>query len=140
MNNAYTFLTSEIHEVEQILSSIPAENVIDRMSFEARLEIIKKDLERLPQNGETTSARLTFRGKPVFGSHGILADFGSKAASLFSDVFSMVMSDAKGILNASGPIPGKDAAPLIITGTAAGSFGFEFEMLPKENYLFCLGV
>jgi hypothetical protein len=122
-------LISEIHELEQILSNIPAENVIDRMSFESRLKIVKEELAILPQEGKTVFARLTFRGKPVFGTHGVLADFGSKAATLFSDVFSTIISE-------SGPIPGKDAPPLLITGTAVGSFGFEFGLPPKEESLF----
>ncbi|MDR1632607.1 MAG: hypothetical protein LBR97_06985 [Dysgonamonadaceae bacterium] len=137
MNNLYTSLISEIHELEQIISAIPAENVIDRMSFETRLKTVKEELARLPPQGaEAAPACLTFRGKPVFGAHGILADFGTKAATLFSDVFSMVISDTNETLSDSGPIPGKDALPLIITGTAVGSFGFEFELPPKENSLF----
>ncbi|MDR0743410.1 MAG: hypothetical protein LBF05_03525 [Tannerella sp.] len=136
MNNLYTSLISEIHELEQIISVIPVENVIDRMSFETRLKTAKEELARLPQGEGAASARLIFRGKPVFGTHGILADFGAKAAALFSDVFSMVISDTNETLSDSGPIPGRDALPLLITGTAVGSFGFEFELPPKENSLF----
>jgi hypothetical protein len=136
MNAIYTSLVSEIRELEQILSVIPKENIIDRMSFESRLASVKEELRLLPKKNEAASAHLTFKGKPVFGSHGILADFGSKAATMFSDVFSIVMSDTGGTLSESGPITGKDAMPLLITGTAIGSFGFEFELPPKENVLF----
>ena len=136
MNTAYTSLVSEIHELEQILSAIPEENVIDRMSFESRLRIVKEELEHSQQKDEADFVRLTFRGKPVFGSRGILADFGSKAAALFSDMFSIVISDTNGTLSDNGPIPGKDAKPLLITGTAIGSFGFEFQLPPKQPDLF----
>jgi hypothetical protein len=136
MINVYDSLVSEIHELERILSTFPAERVIDRMSFEARIESVREELAQLPQQEERTSVRLTFRGKPVLESRGILADFGSRAATLFSDVFSMVMSDANRTLSDCGPIPGKDAKPLLITGTAIGSFGFEFELPPKRSDLF----
>jgi hypothetical protein len=136
MINVYDFLTSEIHELEQILAATPSEDVIDRMSFEARLKSVKEELAQLPRQEKRTYACLIFRGKPVFESHGIVADFGSKATILFSDVFSMVMSDANRTLSDCGPIPGKDAKPLLITGTAIGSFGFEFELPSQDKYLF----
>ncbi|MDR2438809.1 MAG: hypothetical protein LBE12_05485 [Planctomycetaceae bacterium] len=136
MINVYDSLVSEIHELEQILSTFPVDRVIDRMSFEARLKSVKEELLQLPQQEKKTSVRLTFKGKPVLASHGIEADFGSKAAALFSDAFSMVMSDANRILSDCGPIPGKETKPLFITGIVIGSFGFEFELPPKDQYLF----
>jgi hypothetical protein len=136
MINIYDSLASEIHELEQILSNFPEEEVIDRMSFEARLKSVKEELAQLPQQEERTFVHLTFRGKPVWESHGIEADFGSKAATLFFDTFSMVMSNANRTLSDCSPIPGKDAKPLLIIETAIGSFGFEFELPPKDKYLF----
>ncbi|MDR1484398.1 MAG: hypothetical protein LBT09_06205 [Planctomycetaceae bacterium] len=136
MIKVYDSLITEIYELEKILSNFPADRVIDRMSFEARLKSVKEELAQLPQQEEKTSVRLTFKGKPVWGSHGIEADFGSKATALFSDAFSMVMSDANRTLSDCGPIPGKDAKPLFITGIAVGSFGFEFELPPKDKHLF----
>ncbi|MDR2761086.1 MAG: hypothetical protein LBB88_00620 [Planctomycetaceae bacterium] len=132
MIKVYDSLVTEIYELEKILSNFPADRVIDRMSFEARLKSVREELAQLPQQEEKTSVRLTFKGKPVWGSHGIEADFGSKATALFSDAFSMVMSDANRTLSDCGPIPGKDAKSLFITGIAVGSFGFEFE-LPSQN-------
>ena len=68
------FIASEIRELEGLLAAIPKENVIERTSLEARLENAKNVLDTLPQTGEGPKARLTFRGKPVFESHGISAD------------------------------------------------------------------
>jgi hypothetical protein len=132
MNNIYSFLTSEIHELENLLEMIPEENIIDRMSLISRIAIVKESLAQTKQYGEMPMARLTFRGEPVFESHGISAYFGAKATELFSDVFTVVAADLNGILRENGPIPEKDKNQLLITGTAIGSFGFEFE-LPRSS-------
>jgi hypothetical protein len=132
MNNIYSFLTSEIHELEDLLEMIPEENVIDRMSVISRIAIVNESLAQTKQHGEMPVARLTFRGEPVFYSHGISANFGAKATESFSDVFTVVVADLNGILRENGPIPEKDKNQLLITGTAIGSFGFEFE-LPQSS-------
>ena len=75
MTNDYLTLASEIRELESLLAAIPEGNVIERMSLESRLESTKTALASLPPQ-VASKARLTFRGKPVFGSHGIAADFG----------------------------------------------------------------
>jgi hypothetical protein len=136
MNDAYTSLDSEIRELENLLSTIPVENVIDRKSFEIRLENAKKILEKSSQQVKPSYARLTFRGKPVFGSRGILADFGARAAALFSELFTVVAGGLNENLRDFGPIPDRVTNRLLITGTAIGSFGFEFELPPKESDLF----
>lgn len=136
MNNEYLYIASEIKELEAILASIPEEDVIDRMSLESRLEAAKEALAAQPRR-PTAKARLTFRGKPVFGSHGITADFGAKAAGAFSDAFAAVAASLSESLRAMGPIPNRDRNQLLITGTAIGSFGFEFELpSPQQPSLF----
>ena len=72
-------------------------------------------------------ARLTFGGKPVIGQHGILADFGAKALTAFEKAVASVGASQDGHLNWMGPIPNRDAYRQLITGTAYGSFGFQFE-------------
>lgn len=47
--NDCQFLQSEIKEIEELIASAPEENVIERMSLEARLESVKADLTALPQ-------------------------------------------------------------------------------------------
>ena len=136
MNRQRLFIASEIRELEGLLAAIPKENVIERTSLEARLENAKNILDTLPQTGEGPKARLTFRGKPVFESHGISADFAAKAAGAFSDAFSMVAAGLSKGLQQSGPIPDRGANQLLITGTAIGSFGFEFELPTQPPTLF----
>ncbi len=132
MSHEYLALASEVKELEFILASIPHENVIDRLAFEERLASAKSILGSLHNFQQPEIARLTFRGRPVFGSHGIAADFGSKAAGAFADAFAAVVAGLNESLRYMGPIPDKAKNQLLITGTAVGSFGFEFE-LPRQH-------
>ncbi|MEY2341911.1 hypothetical protein AB4090_07345 [Acidithiobacillus sp. IBUN Pt1247-S3] len=135
MNNEALSLASEINELETLLASIPVDNIIERMSLESRLAFVRAALAALPQQFRQ-KAKLTFRGKPVFGSHGIVADFGGKAAGAFSDAFAAVAAGLSQGLSDMGPIPNRDKNQLLITGTAIGSFGFEFELPAPELMLF----
>jgi hypothetical protein len=128
----YIALASEVNELETILSQIPAERVIDRMSFEARLNNAKEAIARINPRHLPKKARLTFRGNPIFGSYGIAAEFASKASSSFTEAFAAIVASISENLRYMGPIPDKQKNQLIITGTAIGSFGFEYE-LPSEN-------
>jgi hypothetical protein len=129
-HDEYLFLASEVSELESILAEIPKSRVIDRRSFETRLNNAREALAKIDPSLLPKKARLTFRGTPVFGSHGIAADFATKASSAFTDAFSAIVAGISDELRYMGPIPDKQKNQLIITGTAIGSFGFEFE-LPK---------
>jgi hypothetical protein len=126
---------SEIKDLESILASIPDDQIIDRISFETRLTNAKSVLKALPSIVIALKAKLTFRGRPVMGSHGIAADFGTRAASAFADAYAAVVAGLNDSLRDMGPIPDKGKNQLLITGIAKGSFGFEFE-LPSKNDLF----
>lgn len=130
-------LVSEIGEVEAILEKIPSENVIDRFGLESRLTELKAELELLPDRiQEPERLSLTFRGEPVRGSTAISADFAGSASSAFVDAFSAIIAGLKGSLKYSGPIPDKVSAPLMITGVATGSFGFEMELPNLQGEFF----
>jgi hypothetical protein len=135
MAKDYLSIASEIKELQDLLAAIPEDNVIERLSLESRLESVKAALTGLPQQ-IAPKARLTFRGEPVFGSHGIAADFGSKAVAAFSDAFAAVAAGLSEGLRYKGPIPNRDENRLLITGTAIGSFGFEFELPAPDSSLF----
>ena len=76
-------IESEIKEIERLLSNIPEEDVIDRYAFEQRMKGARLELENLGlPDRSPESLRLTFRGLPVVGSHGIAADFAGKAGPL----------------------------------------------------------
>ncbi len=136
MVDAYVSLNSEAHELQSLLADIPEDNVIERMSLEARLRSVQAKLEKVDKHAHRQKAKLTFRGKPVVGSHGIAADFGAKAANAFSEAFVAVAAGLAENLKHIGPLPNKEKHQLLITGTAIGSFGFEFELPPEDSELF----
>jgi hypothetical protein len=121
-------LESEITQLQLMLRDIPQENVIDRLSFKQRLEDATKLLSCFTEQKESKKARLTFRGTPVIGSHGIVADFAAKASLSFTDAVAAVAAGLSDQLRYMGPIPNRNLNQLLITGIAVGSFGFEFEM------------
>ncbi len=124
----FNHLRSEQSALERMLAGIPNENVLDRSGLQARLEEVGEQLgaagtpKRAPAR-----ALLTFRGRPVVAQHGIFADFGAQAANRFSDAVAKVAAGFSAPLSAMGPIPHRDDSQLLITNTAIGSFGFEFE-------------
>jgi len=53
MNHELLSLSAELKELEFILSDIPQENVIERMSIESRILSVKKKLSNIEQTKET---------------------------------------------------------------------------------------
>lgn len=127
----YISISSEIKELGLLLAEIPEENVIERMGLQSRLKSAQSAIAGITEYQLTHKARLTFRGKPVFGSHGIAADFATKAAGAFTDAVAAIAAGLAEDMRYMGPIPDKQKNQLLITGTAIGSFGFEFE-LPQD--------
>lgn len=135
--NNYIRLSSEIKLLEEMISEIPEDNVIEIMGLQSRLEDLLKIINGIEQPAKPIKAKLTFRGKPVIGSHGIAADFGAKVAGAFTDIVAAIAASLSDNLSYMGPIPDKSKNQLIITGTALGSFGFEFEpQYPEQQELF----
>lgn len=126
-------VASEIEELEALLSEIPEDNLINRMGLESRLKKAKAAVQEISKIPVLSKARLTFRGKPVVGSHGVSAEFAAKASSFFTDAFTAVVAGLNENLRYMGPIPDKQKNQLLITGTALGSFGFEYELPQVEE-------
>jgi hypothetical protein len=132
-------LLAERSALEQMIADTPEEDAIDRGSLTARLEVVEDELTEHPVDSRLPAkARLTFRGRPVVGSHGIYAEFGMTATKAFTDAVSMLAASLDVPLASTGPIPNRALNQLIITSTAVGSFGFELEehredMLPLEE-------
>lgn len=126
--NDYISFASEIKELEALLARIPARNVISRMGLQFRLKAARQAIAGINPIGLPRKARLTFRGRPVLGSYGASAEFAAKASTYFTEAFSAVVAGISENLRYMGPIPDKEKNQLLITGTAIGSFGFEFEL------------
>ncbi|MBH3364810.1 hypothetical protein [Pseudomonas sp. URMO17WK12:I11] len=107
---------------------------LTRLSLQSRMSKIADSL-RDPGQGAYAPAKaiVTYRGAPVRGVHGILAEFGAVATTKFSDAVAAVAASIGGVLNDFGRIPNRSQNQILITGTAMGSFGFEFEEAPPVD-------
>lgn len=103
----------------------PENDPIGYMQFSQRAEEMSHRLGEIASAPPTWGeVGLFFGGRPVVGSHGILADFGAAAVSEFQNLVSSAFAAAGGTLGARGPVPQRDRTQLLITDVARGSFGF----------------
>lgn len=124
----YLQLLGEKTAIERMIAETPEEDVLDRASLSARLTSVEAALSQaMPDEREAARVKLTFKGRPVIGSHGIFAEFGMKAVSGFAESVTAMAASLIAPLAAMGPIPNRDQHQLLITNTALGSFGFELE-------------
>ena len=124
----YLHLLGEKKALKRMIAETPEEDVIDRASLYARLENIENAIAQAkPDEREPARVRLTFKGRPVIGGHGIFAEFGMNAVNSFAESVAAMAASLSAPLAAMGPIPNRDQHQLLITSTALGSFGFELE-------------
>ena len=132
----HRFLLSERATVKKLISQTDESDVIARMSFEARLQDVEEQLEAYEGlSSRLVNASLTFRGSPVVGSHGIDAAFGTDAARSFANAVSVIGASKHAPLASTGRVPNQEDYRLMITNTARGSFGFQFEEASQQPAL-----
>ena len=117
---------ADLSAVEALLSArTPEEDPIGHMQFSRRLEDLRRRLGEIESVPSTTAeVGLFFGGRPVVGSHGILAEFGAKAVAEFQTLVSSTFAAQEGALGTRGPVPQRDRTQLLLTDVARGSFGF----------------
>lgn len=134
----YANLSAEVNTLEKMLAEIPEDDVIDRFGLENRLAEVKAQLGTTNEYHITHKAKLTFRGAPVIKSEAISATFAAKATNLFTDAVSLLCATLNNFdVKNKGRIPDCVNNQLMITGTAVGSFGFEFELPKPDTYDLC---
>ena len=130
----YRRILAEQTALQNLLDRLPSSSVIERRGLEFRKRKLDEVLaSRPPVLKEAAHVRLTFRGKPVVGSRGLLADFGATAVKAFADAVAVVGASRNSSLKLRGAIPRKEKYGLLITSTASGSFGFELEEAPGDG-------
>ncbi|RON20924.1 hypothetical protein BK660_17965 [Pseudomonas brassicacearum] len=129
--NEYLHTTAELHFLEKQLAK-PGLSKLSAMSIRSRIEQAKSALEENSQNTyQPANVVITYRGAPVLGTQGVLAEFGTAATQAFSEAIATIAASISGTLADKGPIPNRSNNQLLITGTALGSFGFELEEVPS---------
>ncbi len=122
---------AEVGLLRRQLDAIPAGARMTRRSTSDRIRGLEALLQERAPVPAPTRVRLTFRGRPVVGTHGISAAFGSGAIERFANAVALLAAGQRRQLGARGPIPDRGSNELLIVGSVAGSFGFELE----ENQL-----
>ena len=99
-------LLAERSALEKLIGETHPEEVLDLKSLQTRLAVVKQQISKLPVDERLPAkVRLTFRGRPVVGSHGIFAEFGLSATKAFADAVSMMAAGLSSPLASTGPIP-----------------------------------
>lgn len=131
-------LQADLSAVNSLLASLPDNDFLGRVSFEARKQDIEAQLETLDQAEETlASVALFFDGEPVKNTTSIDAKFASTAISDFQELISKSMAlHNRGGLAQKGPVPDDSHTRLRITSLVHGSFGFLLEEDADEPAMF----
>lgn len=122
-------LISDLAALKGLLSEIPEDDYIGRLSIENREASLQRELSNL-EDVQTNLAQVAiyFAGGPVEGSHSIQSSFASNMLNIYQELVSKELATAEtGGLAERGPVPSKDASALNITSVVHGSFGFVLE-------------
>jgi hypothetical protein len=131
----YVSKSAELGFLEKQAAS-PGISRLTLMSIQSRIDQARQFLsENSGHAYRPAKVRLTYRGVPVIGTHGVLAEFGAAATKAFSVAITAIAASVSGALADKGPIPNRLANQLLITGPARGSFGFELEEISAERQL-----
>jgi hypothetical protein len=127
-------LAAQLATLNYMLQSLPANDYLARMGFEARREELQRELASLGVTEEhRAQIALYFGGDPVIGSAGVQATFGTNVVGTFQDLLSKVWGGLDSPLAPMGPIKDKEASQLHITSVVHGSFGFLLEELDDHS-------
>lgn len=122
-------LKADLANVNALLARMSEEDdPIGYSQFITRREELEEALRALGEVPQSTGkVALLFRGRPVWGSRGVDADFAAKAIDTFQRAVTAQAAGAAGPVGARGRLP-HDAVPhLLVTDVGRGSFGFVLE-------------
>ena len=129
-------LAAQLAAVNAMLQSLPPNDYLGRIGFEARRQELENQINALADSVERRAqVALYFGGDPVIGSQGVQATFGTNVMWTFQDLMSKVWGTlATGApLQQMGPVRDKGASQLHITSVVHGSFGFLLEELDPQG-------
>jgi hypothetical protein len=122
------FLQADLAQARQLLADGRAhEDPIAERQYGQRVLRLERELAELSQAStqESVGVALFFGGRPVVGSHGIKAAFGTQAVGKFQKLISQRYAAVEtGPLSSRGRVPMSDDTQLLVTDVVRGSFGF----------------
>ena len=131
------YLQANLSQVQRLLAECAADDdPIGHHQYSQLVEKFETQLMAMPDVIAQAPAgvALFFGGRPVVGSHGIHADFSSKALDSFQKIVSQrYAAEELGPLATRGRVPLKDNTHLLITDIVRGSFGFVLQAAAPSN-------
>lgn len=131
------FLQANLAQAQVLLADASQDDdPIGQHQFGQLVHELEDKLAGMPQAIAQAPAgvALFFGGRPVVGSHGIHADFSSKAIERFQTIVSQrYAAQELGPLASKGRVPLKDATHLLVTDVVRGSFGFVLQAAAPED-------
>ncbi|MGJ7613153.1 MULTISPECIES: hypothetical protein [unclassified Variovorax] len=122
------FLQADLAQARQLLADGRAQDdPIAERQYGQRVVRLERELAELSQASAhaPVGVALFFGGRPVMGSHGIKAAFGTQAVGKFQKLVSQRYAAAEtGPLSSRGRVPLSDDTQLLVTDVVRGSFGF----------------
>ncbi|CAN7225066.1 hypothetical protein LJR066_000723 [Acidovorax sp. LjRoot66] len=122
------FLQADLAQARQLLAEGCAHNdPFAESQYSQRVARLERELTELAVKAQSapTGVALFFGGRPVIGSHGIKAAFGTQAVGQFQKLVSQRYAAAEtGPLASRGRVPMSEETQLLVTDVVRGSFGF----------------
>lgn len=128
-------LQAEKQTVQQFLDETPQDSLIERYSWQSRLQSIEEELMAAKVQVVPARAAITYKGTPVVGSRAIASSFGLLATRAYTNAVQQLAAAWRRIepLGERGNVPGAKSYDLLITNVAHGSFGFQLEAPAAEQ-------
>lgn len=131
------FLQADLVQARQMLADGQAhDDPIAEHQYSQRVARLEHELSELSQSVEQAPAgvALFFGGRPVVGSLGIKAAFGTQAVGQFQKLVSQRYAAAEtGPLASRGRVPMSEDTQLLVTDVVRGSFGFVLQASEPAN-------
>ena len=122
------YLSAKLAGARELLAlASPSDDPIGHFQYEQLVHELEADVAATQQQMSEAPAALAmfFGGRPVLGSQGIDAAFGSKAVEKFQALVSQrFAAESFGPLSGKGPVPSKQQSAMMVTDVVRGSFGF----------------
>jgi hypothetical protein len=131
------FLQADLAQARQLLADGEShDDLIAQNQYSQRVARLERELAELAQVTlqAPTGVALFFGGRPVVGSLGIKAAFGTQAVGKFQKLVSQRYAAAEvGPLSSRGRVPMSDDTQLLVTDVVRGSFGFVLQGSEPAN-------
>ena len=132
----YSWLRSDLGELNRLIATTPESAFIDRMSLERRRDKVAKELAAFPVPARwPVYGRLAFAGGPVTDRRGIDAAFLGKATEAFANAVASAAASRLGPIGENGSAPSRDDCRLLISNRNVGFGGLRFEEATPHHEL-----